>query len=157
MHIRNRWLGRKITLVSLGSALGLASASFIAANAQSTTDSAKEIALPGWQVQIESINPAIKMATVYGDRGKGAHGTFGTFPPDFITPFHTHSTAYNGVVIKGVMTNPFRGQNAPPTLEPGSFWHVPAGSEHATACVSNVPCEFYFHSEGAFDFNVVEK
>ncbi|MCZ6590227.1 MAG: DUF4437 domain-containing protein [Alphaproteobacteria bacterium] len=157
MDVRKKWAVSKVALISLAGALSLAAVPYIAANAQSTADTNKEVALPGWQIQFENINPAIKMATVYGDRGTGAHGTFGTFPPNFITPLHTHSTAYNGVVVKGVMTNPFQGQDAPPTLEPGSFWHVPAGSVHATACVSNVPCEFYFHAKGAFDFKAVEK
>lgn len=157
MEVRNKRPGGKVALIALAGALSLASVPFIVANAQSTTDTTKEVALPGWQIQFENINPAIKMATVYGDRANGAHGTFGTFPPNFITPVHTHTAAYNGVVVKGVMTNPFQGQDAPPTLEAGSFWHVPAGSAHATACVSNVPCEFYFHAEAGFDFHVVEK
>lgn len=157
MDVLKKLAGPKIALVALAGALALASAPFIAANAQSTTDTTKEVALPGWQMKFENINPAIKMSTVYGDRANGAHGTFGTFPPNFVTPFHTHTAAYNGVVVKGVMTNPFQGQDAPPTLEPGSFWHVPAGSPHATACVSNVPCEFYFHAGAGFDFHVVEK
>ena len=113
MDVGKKWLGSKIALLSITGALSLAAMPFIAANAQSTTDTSKEVALPGWQMQFENINPAIKMATVYGNRGTGAHGTFGTFPPNFITPFHTHTTAYNGVVVKGVMTNPFQGQDAP--------------------------------------------
>ena len=96
------------------------------------------------------------MAAAYGDRGKGAHGSFGRFPPNFVTPVHTHTGAYHGIVIKGVMTNPFKGEESPPTMEPGSYWYVPAGSEHATACVSNIPCEFYFYADEAFDFHVVE-
>ena len=156
MELRKKLLNSKIALSSIVGAVTLAAVPLIAANAQSTTDTSMEVALPQSQIQFENINPAIKMATVYGDRGKGEHGTFGTFPPNFITPFHTHSTAYNGIVVKGVMTNPFKGQNTPPELAAGSFWHVPAGSEHATACVSDVPCEFYFHAKGAFDFQPVE-
>lgn len=111
-----------------------------------------EKVVPKAQIKFVKINPAIRMATVYGDKSSGAHGTFGKIPARFKTPFHTHSAAYHGVVLKGVMTNPFKGQKNPPRMAPGSYWHVPANSVHATACVSKTPCEFYFHSLSKFDF-----
>ncbi|MCZ6666297.1 MAG: DUF4437 domain-containing protein [Gammaproteobacteria bacterium] len=120
------------------------------------SSAAKEVAVPGWQLQFENINPAIKMAAAYGDRNAGMHGSFGRFPPNFETPMHTHSGAYHGVVIKGIMTNPFKGESKPPTMEPGSYWHVPAGAKHTTACISDIPCEFYFHADSKFDFNPVK-
>ncbi len=127
-----------------------------AAIAASTYDAMVERAVPGTTLNYENINPAIQMATAYGDKGAGEHGTFGRFPGNFITPFHTHSGAYHGVVIKGVMTNPFKDEANPPQLPPGSYWYVPANSVHATACVSATPCEFYFHAESAFDFHPAE-
>ena len=126
------------------------------AHKQSEFDANKEVARPGWQLDFQNINPAIKMASAYGDRSTGAHGTFGAFPPNFETPSHTHTSAYHGIVIKGVMTNPFKAEQSQPTMEPGSYWYVPASSEHITACVSIVPCEFFMYSEGAFDFLPVE-
>ena len=96
------------------------------------------------------------MGAAYGDMSKGGHGTFGKFPANFITPVHTHSGAYHGVVIKGTMTNPFKDQTDPPKMSPGSYWYVPAKSEHATACVSDTPCQFYFHADSAFDFKPVK-
>jgi len=54
------------------------------------------------------------------------------------------------------MTDPFSGEDAPPTLAAGSYWYVPAGVEHITACVSDVPCQFYFYADEAFDFHVAE-
>ena len=115
-------------------------------------DPNKEIATPVDAINFENINPAIRMGAAWGDRSKGKHGTFGKFPAEFITPFHTHSGAYHGVVLKGVMTNPFEGEQNPPKLGPGSYWYVPANAVHATACASATPCEFYFHAEAAFDF-----
>jgi quercetin dioxygenase-like cupin family protein len=107
-------------------------------------------------LEFVNINPAIQMAHAYGNRGEGAHGSFGRFPAQFTTPFHTHSGAYHGVVVKGTMTNPFKGEETPPEMEPGSYWYVPANSVHATACVSKEPCEFYFYADSAFDFTPVE-
>jgi quercetin dioxygenase-like cupin family protein len=41
-------------------------------------------------------------------------------------------------------------------MVPGSYWYVPAQAVHATACVSDTPCQFYFHADDAFDFTPVE-
>lgn len=119
-------------------------------------DANREVALPAVQVDYQNINPAIKMGGAWGDRSQGAHGTFGKFPPNFITPFHTHSGAYHGVVLAGVMANPFEGESNPPEMPVGSYWYVPAESVHATACVSETPCQFYFHATSGFDFTPVE-
>ncbi len=141
-----------ITLVSLASATLIAGA----AQAGPGFDPQQTVATPSSELKFENINPAIRMATAWGDKAKGAHGTFGQFPASFITPFHTHSGAYHGIVVEGVMTNPFEGEKEPPKMGPGSYWYVPAEAVHATACVSEAPCEFYFHAASAFDFHPVE-
>ncbi|MBT4905336.1 MAG: DUF4437 domain-containing protein [Rhodospirillaceae bacterium] len=128
----------------------------IAAQADSAFDEKKEVAMPAASLNFENINPAIRMATAFGDRATGQHGTFGKFPANFITPVHTHTGAYHGIVVKGVMTNPFKGETAAPELGAGSYWYVPAGSAHATACVSDTPCEFFFFADQGFDFHPVE-
>ncbi len=143
----------KLPLASTGAVCGCVLAAGIAA-----ASSAKmaETVIPAADLKYENINPAIAMATAHGDRATGPHGTFGKFPANFTTPFHTHSGAYHGIVVKGVMTNPFKGETNPPKMPAGSYWHVPAGSVHATACVSETPCEFYFHAEKGFDFHPAE-
>ena len=118
-------------------------------------DPKREAAVPDEMLEFVNINPAIRMAAAFGDRSRGAHGSFGKFPASFSTPMHTHSGAYHGVVIAGEMTNPFAGEKNPPRMGPGSYWYVPAESVHATACVSATPCEFYFHADAAFDFQEV--
>ena len=95
------------------------------------------------------------MGSAWGKRMEGKHGTFGQFPGKASSPPHTHTGAYHGVVISGVMTNPFEGETNPKKMGPGSYWFVPAGMEHVTACVSDDPCLFYFHAEGGFDFTPV--
>lgn len=145
----------KAVKIALAAAfIGALSTSF--AIAQEGFDPAKEVALPASEREFTNINPAIKMAHAYGNRGAGTHGSFGQFPANFITPEHTHSGAYHGIVIKGEMTNPFEDEQNPPVMVPGSYWYVPAKMAHATACVSAEPCEFYFYADGAFDFHPVE-
>lgn len=121
-------------------------------------DAAAPVAKPGSEVAYNPVNEAIQFGSAWGDWTKGAHGTFGTFIPNFITPFHTHAAAYHGVVIEGVMTNPFKGvdDDNPPQMEAGSYWYVPANADHATACVSDTPCKFFFTAEAGFNFEVSE-
>lgn len=108
--------------------------------------------------------PGPLMVDTWGNRGEGAHGTLGVFPPGFSAPLHTHTNEYYGVVLRGQMTNPFgtdleaflddddSNNHGETVLDAGSYWHVPGGSQHTTTCVGPEVCWFYFHSEEAFDF-----
>jgi len=98
----------------------------------------------------------IEFGMAYGNTFKSDHGTFGKFPGKFETPIHTHSQAYHAIVIQGVMTNPMQGQAGKAReMGPGSYWFVPAGKAHSTACVSDAPCNFYMHQQVPFDFAMV--
>lgn len=134
-------------------AAALVAASLVSACAGETEiagfDPAVEKVLPSQAVNFVNINPAIRMGAAYGNRGKGGHGSFDKFPAEFTTPFHTHSGAYHGIVIAG--------EKNPPEMSAGPYWYVPAGSAHATACVSKSACEFYFYAASAFDFTPVKK
>ncbi len=118
--------------------------------------SAEATATPQSGLAFEEIAPFVQMATAWGDRAKAAHGTFGIFKAQSESPSHTHTGAYHAVVISGRMANPYNGEKDAPILEPGSYWHVPAGTPHVTTCVSEEPCNFYFHAETSFDFQPLE-
>lgn len=140
-------------VITLALAIGLGASA--AAHAEGPTwDPTKPVALPSGEITYENVNEAIQMADVWGDRATGPHGTFGKFAANFEAPLHTHTFAYHGTVLAGVMTNPFgkKGEKNPPRMPAGSYWYVPAGLPHTTACVSDTPCQFFFSSEGAFDF-----
>lgn len=95
----------------------------------------------------------IEFGMAYGNTFESDHGTLGKFPKNFETPLHTHSNSYHAVVIEGRMTNPMQGQSGKAKeLGPGSYWFVPAGQPHSTACVSGTPCQFYMHQQVPFDF-----
>ena len=131
----------------------LASICFSIQGIQANDDAAK--AIPSNNIQFEQVAPFVKMGSAWGDRSSGAHGTFGLFPGNAASPLHNHSGAYHGVVISGTMTNPFGNEANPLKMGPGSYWFVPAGADHVTACISEAPCMFYFHAEGAFDFTPI--
>ena len=111
----------------------------------------KEVTKTQTDLEFKKINSFVAFAKTYGDYETTAHGKFVQFPAKFTTPVHTHTKAYHGVVIKGVATNPFNGDTNPAKMGPGSYWYVPAGAVHTTACISEEPCLFYTHSDGAFD------
>ncbi|RMD62729.1 MAG: DUF4437 domain-containing protein, partial [Alphaproteobacteria bacterium] len=96
---------------------------------QAAFDPDLPVAKPRSEIPFAHINEAIQMGPAWGDRALGAHGTFGKFPANFITPVHTHTHAYHGIVLRGVMTNPFGldGEKNPPRMATGSYWYVPAG------------------------------
>ena len=140
-----------IKILTIGSML-ISLVTVAAAEPAATYDHAKEVLLPEEQKDFFNVNEAFQFANAYGDREKGAHGTFGRFPANFITPSHIHSSEYHAIVLHGVMTNPFEGEENPVKLRAGSYWFVPAGANHATACISEEPCEFFMYSEASFDF-----
>ena len=119
-------------------------------------DPAKPVALPATELDYFNLNPAIRMADAFGALTEGAHGTFGRFPAEFDSGPHTHTGAYHGIVLKGVMTNPFQGAVNPPEMAAGSYWYVPAGMVHSTLCISSEPCEFFFFADSGFDFKPVD-
>ncbi|WP_299593172.1 DUF4437 domain-containing protein [uncultured Tateyamaria sp.] len=151
----------KFTLSSLAKTSLATVTLFIFVSAQAVAEDGKiaDSALP---IEDKEFLPAfpgddtINFARAYGNRNGHAHGTFGRFPANFVTPPHTHSHSYRAVVLSGEMTNPFKGEENPPVLKPGAFWSVAAGSIHTTACVSDTPCEFFMYSDQGFDFKPSE-
>jgi quercetin dioxygenase-like cupin family protein len=110
------------------------------------------VALTAAEIAFMEATPFVSFGPAWGNMQRGAHGTFGLFPGMASSPAHVHSDEYYGVVISGIVENPFDGEANPPMLPAGSAWHVPADSNHITACVSSEDCLFYFHARSAFDF-----
>jgi len=115
---------------------------------------------PADAVSYDDIIPGVvQFGTVAGDRATGAHGTFVRIPPGKATPPHTHAAAYHAVIIQGVLENPVAGDaTSQVQLTAGSYYYVPAGSEHITRCAADsaVDCISYFYQAVPFDFAVVE-
>ena len=110
------------------------------------------VALTASEIAFMEVTPFVSFGPAWGNMAEGAHGTFGLFPGMASSPAHVHSDEYYGIVISGTVTNPFDGDANPTMLPAGSAWHVPANSNHITACASGQDCLFYFHARSAFDF-----
>ena len=132
-------------------------ASLIFSQTLYATDNTKSAVLKEDNKKFVTVMDPIQFADAYGDASTKAYGRFGKFPANFETPMHVHSHSYRAIVVKGLMTNPFGNEKNAPVMKPGSYWSVKAGDNHPTACVSDVPCEFFVYSEHSFDFKVVDE
>src|SRR6266436_10018129 len=83
-------------------------------------DEKKPVAQPASAFKFDTITPFLKFSDAYGDRNSSGHGTLGQIPAQMASPSHTHSAAYHGIVIRGVMTNGFNGDKNPPQMGPES-------------------------------------
>lgn len=121
---------------------------------------------PGAQAQSASANVSVTelkfyefmgmpVAKGYGDPANGAHSSYIRLPGGTVSPRHTHSADYYGVVITGVVANEqVRGALDRP-LAPGSYWFQKGGEEHVTKCISQTECLFFVTSKASFDFQPV--
>ena len=67
-----------------------------------------------------------------------------------------HTSDYYVVVVKGVMSNPEKGEKDSP-LPVGSYWYQKGGEPHYTKCLSKEDCIIFLASDGKFDAQVLEK
>ena len=92
-------------------------------------------------------------AAVEGDFSTGQHVTLIRFSDGLITPAHTHTHDYVGIVISGT-TRHFL-PNDPSTrieLPAGSHWFIPGGLPHVSECISGSECVMALIQKDAFDF-----
>jgi hypothetical protein len=93
----------------------------------------------------------LKASPAYGDLSKGQHGTFIKMPAQFISPHHTHTEDYFGVVVQGVGVNTQEGKSDV-ALPVGSYWLQKGKEKHVTKCVSDTDCLFFIYQPGPFDY-----
>ncbi len=105
-------------------------------------------------VDVPDAPKGAQQAVVYGDPQKGANGSFAKFAAGTEIPLHTHTAGGRSVVISGTMLEAAEGQK-PKELGPGSYFYLPGGMKHTTACKAGAECLIYSHWSGAFDMKPV--
>ncbi len=90
----------------------------------------------------------------YGNLAEGRHGTFIRMPAGFVSPVHTHTEDYLGIVIEGTGANGLPG-SADVALRPGSYWFQRGEEAHVTKCLSAQGCLFFIYQPGKFDYVAV--
>lgn len=99
----------------------------------------------------DGVHGELQAAPAYGDLAHGAHGTFIKMPAGFVSPIHTHTGDYWGVVISGVGANGIPGSTDVP-LPVGSYWFQKGGERHVTKCLSANECIFFINQSSKFDY-----
>lgn len=102
------------------------------------------------------IVPGLEFGAVYGDWQAEAHAKLIRFAGDLVSPMHTHTHPYHGVVVQGLVINPYDDDGDPEIMGPGTHFYVPGGVPHRTGCVSAEPCLFYTHADGGWDIEMTE-
>jgi len=99
----------------------------------------------------DGVHGELNAAAAYGDLAHGPHGSFVKMPAGFVSPVHTHTDDYWGVVISGVAANGLPGSKDVP-LPVGSYWFQKGGEAHVTKCLSPNECIFFISQNGKFDY-----
>lgn len=94
----------------------------------------------------------LKAAPGFGDLSKGAHGSFVKLPAGFVSPLHTHTQDYYGVVVTGVVANEVDAAAKDRPLPPGSYWFQKGQAKHVTKCLSANECVVFISQPGKFDY-----
>lgn len=140
-------------------AIGLAAALVASASlaALAASEPPASINLPATKIQFgptgvkDGRTGELLAAPVYGNLGKGPHGTFIRMPAGFVSPVHNHTGTYWGVVISGVAANGLPGSTDVP-LPAGSYWSQKGGEAHVTKCLSGQECLFFISQDTSFDY-----
>jgi hypothetical protein len=95
-----------------------------------------------------------KLGNLTGDYKKGAYGALLKMPAGFTSPLHSHTGAYEAIEIQGTSSHWLKGEDGTKAkkMTPGSYWSMPAKSEHVSACAAGQDCIFYVWQKTKFDF-----
>jgi quercetin dioxygenase-like cupin family protein len=97
----------------------------------------------------------VQMFVVWGNPKEGPSGILLKFPAGADAGWHTHTAAYQGIVIQGKATHTVKGA-APQTGGPGSVWSQPAGQVHDDKCEAGGDCIEFADFDGKLDFIPVD-
>ena len=115
--------------------------------------------IPANDLAWETTPEGVAFAPLLGDRFVESYQAMVQLPAGTISPPHVKSANMFGVILQGEMIH-YSTDTDPETAKkigPGSFYMVPQGLAHVSACVSEVPCVAYLYQDAAFDFVPVQQ
>jgi quercetin dioxygenase-like cupin family protein len=97
--------------------------------------------------------PNLKMGPLTGDKDKGPHVTLIQLGGGFESTWHSHTDDYEAVEISGTSKHWFKGEDGSKAkkLPPGSYWMIPGGIDHISACEKGDPCLLVVWQKTKFD------
>lgn len=93
-----------------------------------------------------------QLANVVGDMTNGPHLGYIKFTSGFVSPVHSHSGDYTGIVISGTTRHYEPGKRDQAVdLPPGSTWSIPGGLPHVSECLAGSDCIMAIYQTESFD------
>ena len=89
------------------------------------------------------------------DAKKGPTAFFIKFKGGFDSGWHTHESAYTGIVMSGTIIETSKGQDAA-KLPAGSYYVQPT-VVHKTVCAAGAECLVYIYEDGKFSFTPTDE
>ena len=118
----------------------------------------KLVGLPAGELKWEPFFPGgPDEAFVIGTKEakKGPTAFFIRFKAGFDSSWHTHESAYTGIVLSGTIIETSKGQAAV-KLGAGSYYVQPT-VVHKTQCAPGADCVAYIYEDGAFSFTPTDE
>lgn len=105
------------------------------------------------QMQWQEMGPGspLKIAILWGDRGKGEYAMLLKLPAGFDAPIHAHTGDYHGINLTGTWRHSFDGAEQK-TLPPGSYVFQPGMGMHGDTCLGPEDCILFVHQHAKGDF-----
>ncbi|MEY3903139.1 MAG: hypothetical protein RL189_2445 [Pseudomonadota bacterium] len=94
----------------------------------------------------------LKVAVLWGNPEKGAHGRYLKLPGGFEAGMHSHSSPYHGVLISGTWMHWEEGTTTPTELSAGSYVMQPGKKNHADKCKEGSDCVVLIVQPGKSDY-----
>jgi quercetin dioxygenase-like cupin family protein len=107
----------------------------------------------------ESTPEGVAFAPLQGDRLEESYQAMVRLPAGIISPPHVKSANMFGIMLQGEMIHYANGEDpeVAQIIGAGSFYKIPKGLAHVSACVSSTPCVAYLYQDDAFDFVRVQQ
>lgn len=141
----------KKSLIVLGVAAALVVGGSIAM-AQGAAEKGKKnevVYVSSENATFKEIMPGVSIADLWGNRDKGAHGTFTKFAPGYDAGMHTHTNDVWLVVLKGAYL--YKDEAGDKRVGPGQFIRIPGGHKHWSGGDPTDGALFYQEGSGKFD------
>lgn len=95
----------------------------------------------------------VKLAVLYGDLNKGPYGALLKIPAGMTSPIYSRTGTYEAVQVAGTSSHWLRGEDGTKAkkMTPGSYWTIPAKTEHVSTCTAGAECIVFTWQKTKFD------
>ncbi len=152
---------KKKNLIWGGTVVGLMVGSFIAGTAIAKGPAAPKVPVLSsladakWMPLMKDVGALPALAPISGDPMKGGYVAYLKLPAGFVSPPHSHSGDYFGVVVQGKMTHwavDGGSEKDAKTLMPGDLTFMPGKLDHVSKCFPGADCVVVLIQKSKFDF-----